>query len=165
MKVKYRMGFLATVALLSGCASIADGKNQVLSVETRNKSVPVVGSNCKLTNDKGTWYVTAPGTTTVQRSYQDLNVQCEKMGMAPSVAAIKSSTKGMAFGNIIFGGVIGAGVDIASGAAYDYPSPITVEMNDLIESDRLSRPTAAHGSETKPSEGAEAVTDRHIGAS
>jgi len=34
----------------------------------------------------------------------------------------------MAFGNIIFGGVIGAGVDISTGAAYDYPSLITVMM-------------------------------------
>ncbi|MDH4481479.1 MAG: hypothetical protein QE279_02085 [Rhodoferax sp.] len=34
----------------------------------------------------------------------------------------------MAFGNIIFGGVIGAGVDISTGTAYDYPSLIVVMM-------------------------------------
>jgi hypothetical protein len=32
----------------------------------------------------------------------------------------------MAFGNILFGGVIGVGVDVATGAAYDYPALITV---------------------------------------
>jgi phosphoketolase len=31
-------------------------------------------------------------------------------------------------GNILFGGPIGAGVDMASGAAYDYPNLITVMM-------------------------------------
>jgi phosphoketolase len=41
---------------------------------------------------------------------------------------VNSSTKGMAFGNILFGGPIGAGVDMASGAAYDYPNLITVMM-------------------------------------
>lgn len=32
----------------------------------------------------------------------------------------------MAFGNLLFGGVIGAGVDIGTGAAYDYPNLISV---------------------------------------
>ena len=34
----------------------------------------------------------------------------------------------MAFGNILFGGVIGAAVDVGTGAAYDYPPLITVYM-------------------------------------
>jgi hypothetical protein len=36
----------------------------------------------------------------------------------------------MAFGNIIFGGVIGAAVDAGSGAAYDYPPLISVIMGE-----------------------------------
>lgn len=40
-----------------------------------------------------------------------------------------SKTKGMAFGNIVFGGVIGAGVDMADGAAYDYPNEINMNLN------------------------------------
>ena len=39
----------------------------------------------------------------------------------------------MAFGNILFGGVIGAGVDIATGAAYDYPELIVVEVDQVFE--------------------------------
>jgi hypothetical protein len=34
----------------------------------------------------------------------------------------------MAFGNILFGGLIGVGVDMSTGAAYDYPALITVPM-------------------------------------
>jgi hypothetical protein len=34
----------------------------------------------------------------------------------------------MAFGNILFGGFIGAGVDVATGAAYDYPNLLTVDL-------------------------------------
>lgn len=88
----------------------------------------LVGASCSMTNDKGKWFVTTPGTTTVQRSYGDMSVNCEKDGAAPGLATVKSSTKAMAFGNIVFGGVIGAGVDVATGAAYDYPSMITIEM-------------------------------------
>ena len=45
----------------------------------------------------------------------------------------------MAIGNIIFGGVIGAGVDISTGAAYDYPNLIVVNMS----SDATQSPSAA----------------------
>lgn len=114
---------------LTGCASIVNGQNQSVSVETRSDSGgQVSGANCKLSNNKGTWYVTTPGSTTVNRSYEDLAVRCERATLEPGLASVKSSTKGMAFGNILFGGIIGAGVDISTGAAYDYPTLITVAM-------------------------------------
>lgn len=59
-------------------------------------------------------------------------VRCEKDGVAPGLLTAKSSTKGMAFGNILFGGIIGAGVDISTGAAYDYPSLFSIEMGETI---------------------------------
>lgn len=37
------------------------------------------GAVCKLSNDKGTWYVSGtPGSVTIQRAYGDLIVTCEK---------------------------------------------------------------------------------------
>lgn len=79
---------------------------------------------------KGAWFVTTPGSVTVNRSYNDLTIRCEKDGVEPGLLTAKSSTKGMAFGNILFGGVIGAGVDMSTGAAYDYPTTFTVEMGE-----------------------------------
>ena len=117
-------------SLLTGCASIVNGSNQVVSVETRNKGEMVSGASCQLQNDKGVFYVTTPGTVTLHRAYGDLAVKCEKDNVAPGLAAVKSSTKGMAFGNILFGGFIGAAVDAGSGAAYDYPSLITILMGE-----------------------------------
>ncbi|WP_423415859.1 hypothetical protein RLW55_05935 [Hyphomicrobium sp. B1] len=110
----------------SACASIVDGQNQALSVNT----IPKGGAICKLTNGKGTWYVNnTPGTVTVTRGYDDMVTSCELKGYGSGSTASKSSTKGMAAGNIIFGGIIGGGVDMATGAAYDYPSEITVELH------------------------------------
>lgn len=122
---------VALCALSSGCASITTGQNQSLSVETHSEGKPVSGASCKLENDKGTWYANSPGTAVVRRSYNDLSVRCEKNGHEPGVTAAKSSTKGMAFGNILFGGIIGAAVDVGSGAAYDYPSIIAVELGRI----------------------------------
>jgi len=123
----------------SGCASIVSGTNQSLTVETRGKEgQPVVSVNCKLSNNKGTWYVTSPGSVVVNRSYEDLLINCEKEKQEAGLASVKSSTKPMAFGNIIFGGVIGVGVDMASGAAYDYPTMITVFMGGNVTVDASS---------------------------
>lgn len=117
------------IVVTTGCASIVGGTNQPISVETRSTTgESIAGANCKLENPKGTWYVTTPGSVTVHRAYDDLSIYCTKTGEQPGIASVKSSTKGMAFGNILFGGLIGVGVDTATGAAYDYPTMITVQL-------------------------------------
>jgi hypothetical protein len=118
----------AALASLTGCASIVSGTSQVISVETLHSSGNLAGATCKLQNDKGVYYVTTPGTVTVHRAYGDMNVKCEKEGFDAGLATVKSSTKAMMAGNILFGGVIGIGVDAASGAAYDYPTLFQVMM-------------------------------------
>lgn len=111
--------------IATGCASIVDGKNQPVSVST----APVKGATCSLENNKGKWYIpSTPASVTVQRSYQNLQISCDKKGYKKGIKNVASATKGMAFGNILFGGVIGAGVDMADGAAYDYPTDIQVPL-------------------------------------
>jgi len=126
------LAILALSTQIVGCASIVNGQNQSVSVQTRTDTEAVAGANCKLSNNKGSWFVTTPGSTIVQRSFEDLSVRCEKSPLDPGLASVKSGTKPMAFGNIIFGGVIGAGVDISTGAAYDYPTLITVTMGKSV---------------------------------
>lgn len=133
---KNLLALVAITMLGSGCASIVTGHNQSVSVETRSKQGQAVsGANCKLSNDKGTWFATSPGSVSVRRSFDDLSVTCEKESQESGLASVKSSTKAMAFGNIIFGGLIGAGVDVASGAAYDYPTLITIVMGENLTID------------------------------
>ena len=136
------MAAAAAVTTTTGCASIVSGTNQVMSVETLSKTGKVEGASCKLQNDKGVYYVTTPGTVNVHRAYGDLSVTCEKAGMPTGLATIKSSTKGMMAGNILFGGIIGAGVDAASGAAYDYPVLLQIMMGDTVPNPLLPAPVA-----------------------
>ena len=123
---------LAACLLFGGCASIVSGQNQSISLTTKKDDAEVVGAKCSLANDKGTWFTTSPGSVTVRRSYGDLTVNCALDGSSPGIAMVKSTTKAMAFGNVIFGGVIGATVDVSTGAAYDYPSLITVAMGKTV---------------------------------
>ena len=120
---------ICTIACLStGCASIVSGQNQSVSVTTLNKGDALAGAKCSLANDKGTWYTTTPGSVTVRRSFNDLSVNCAFDGLDNGITMVKSATKAMAFGNILFGGFIGAGVDMSTGAAYDYPDVVQVNM-------------------------------------
>lgn len=115
---------LAATAL-TGCASIVNGTQQSVSVNT----TPIAGATCSLANDKGRWYVNkTPGSVVVNRSYNDLRIDCRKPGLAHGFQSVPSHTKPMAFGNLVFGGVVGAGVDVVDGAAYDYPTDIFVPM-------------------------------------
>jgi len=113
---------------LSGCASIVSGVNQPLSVETRLNGEAVAGAACRLSSNKGTWFVTTPGSLTVHRGFQDLVVECTKNGLPPSIDSIPSHVRPIAFGNIVFGGIIGVVVDSGDGAAFDYPDLITIDI-------------------------------------
>ncbi|NKI36397.1 hypothetical protein HFP89_14600 [Wenzhouxiangella sp. XN79A] len=65
----------------------------------------------------------------VNRVCGKLTVQCSRSGYDDYIMTVSSSLKAMTFGNIIFGGLIGAGVDAATGAACQYPALIPVPMN------------------------------------
>jgi hypothetical protein len=119
---------LGLVALVvSGCASMISGTNQSLSVSTTG----CPGATCQLTNSKGTWYVTVPGSVTVHRGYGDMTVVCKKDGFSDARAQVSSATKLATGANVAWGIFlpVGAGVDAATGAAYDYPAEIVVTMD------------------------------------
>lgn len=115
---------LLTLALLSGCASITAGTTQSIAVDTQ----PQRPADCTLSNEKGTWAARAPGVTTVTKAYGPLTVTCRTPDGWGGSTAVQSTTAGAAFGNIVAGGVIGAAVDMSSGAAYVYPAQVFVPL-------------------------------------
>lgn len=130
------MLLVAGVFFLHGCASITGTPNQNISVQTKEQNGgEVIGASCELTNNKGKWFVTTPGSVGIHRSNDDLHVLCNKDRYAPGRAAVVSETKGAMFGNIILGGGIGAIVDHSSGAAYEYPSFVQVVMGILSKAE------------------------------
>jgi len=117
------------LANLYGCASIVSGTSQSVSIKTTQNGTEFAAATCKLENDKGIWYVpVSPGSVVIHRSFNDLTISCEKPGAPTGVSTFSSSAIGMAAGNILLGGAIGVGVDMASGAAFEYPNLMSVEM-------------------------------------
>lgn len=116
---------IVAAAALTGCASIVSGTSQKVTIQTP----PVTGAKCALKNNKGSWKIAStPGSVKVHKSNQPLFINCKKKGYPTAYAHYKSNTKGMIAGNAVFGGLIGAGIDTADGAAFDYPPTMIVPM-------------------------------------
>ena len=126
---------MALVAVaVSGCSTLTgEGTAQSVTVETYEGQYDnrVYDASCKLTNDEGSWTVVAPGAVMIHRSNKLLNVECKKDGYIQDAVAVDSTTKANMFGNIIFGGGIGAIIDHNNGSAYDYPDVIQVPMRKM----------------------------------
>ena len=127
--MKIRRLFIAPLVVagalsLTGCASIVDGTHQSVTLNTTPE-----GAHCTLQNSKGSWSVSkTPETVEVHKSNGPMSVTCRLAGYPTRVKSFESYTKGMIAGNLVFGGLIGGGIDVADGAAFQYPSVLNMSM-------------------------------------
>jgi hypothetical protein len=127
----------ATLLLLvSGCASITQSELQRVSVTASSEGKALKDAECSLTNDRGTWTTKAPGQVDVRKSGENLSVVCKKEGFVDGLLTAVSRAAGSMFGNIIFGGGIGALIDHNKGTGYDYPDNMPVQMGKAITVDK-----------------------------
>jgi hypothetical protein len=110
---------LAVFALagLSGCASIVSGTTQQVTVATEPPGADCVVSRGGVPVGSVT---STPGSLIVSRGHIDLDVSCSKPGYASARAVQPTGVEGWLFGNLAIGGLVGIGVDFATGAAYRY---------------------------------------------
>ncbi len=136
---------LLSTLVMTGCASLTGSKNQAISVQTHMQGDAVEGAKCVLMNDKGSWFVTTPGSVMVQKSYEDLSVNCNKPAVSSGLAYFRSKSNGGVWGNILAGGIIGYAIDSSNGSGFDYPPLLTVEMG-VTQSPLTKETTVNNGS-------------------
>lgn len=153
--MNYRNCIAVSACLLfTGCATITKDANQSVQIETWSKDQQrLTGAKCVAKNDRSSAETTSPGTLSIHRSSENLNVTCEKDGHPQGNAIAISRLNGGMFGNIIFGGGVGAIIDHNKGTAYTYPSWLRVVMGETLTYDRSdekddSQPTPAKKPET-----------------
>jgi hypothetical protein len=122
-----------------GCASVTNDSTHPMKVETKNAAGQLVaGAECKLTNDYGAFSVKSGDTALVRRSSKDLDILCKHPENPEATArAISRANAGM-FGNIIFGGGIGAIIDHNKGTAYTYPTWVQLVFGKTLVFDRTA---------------------------
>jgi len=118
----------AFAIFIAGCATIVKGTKQQVSVSTPG----VQGAMCTLSSPAvGTRTVQTPGNIVLPKSKYDVSVNCVAQCYTPGVGVLASETEVMAAGNILFGGVIGLGVDAASGAMNKYQPSVEIAMTPI----------------------------------
>lgn len=109
---------------LTGCASIVGSSSQTVNIDSAPK-----GAQCQLIREgKILSQITTPGSAHIGKSTEDITVECTKSGYEKSRTSLKSGTDGWVVGNILVGGVIGWGIDWATGAMNEYPDNSVVAM-------------------------------------
>src|SRR2546430_1080124 len=116
---------LLPVLLFTSCATITRGVHEKLYVRSDPPGAEAVLS----TGERGV----TPCKFVEARRTDNFTVTVSKGGYAPQTVQVRSEASGtgaMAMGgNLILGGIIGAGVDAASGAYKSlYPNPVSVRL-------------------------------------
>lgn len=115
-------GCAAAVAL-GACATLTTGTDETVSILTDPPE-----ASCALKRGDQVVGIAnpTPATVTLEKSKDEVSVVCSKDGHFDGVQVLSSSFQARTFGNIIFGGFIGLGVDAVSGAMHEYPDNVTV---------------------------------------
>lgn len=124
----FSFALIVLLAALAGCASVSDTpvEQQVLVVPTCHGQT--VQARCTLTNSKGVWQLNAPGSVVVQRDMFSLQVMCRAPFFGNGAAEMWSAPNSKMFGNVFLGGVLGAGVDAATGSGLGYANTVHVPI-------------------------------------
>lgn len=147
---------VAGTALLSvGCASIVNETTQPVKIETKHHDGPTVsGVDCRISNDYGSMAVKSGETTQIRRSSKDLDITCKDQDNQEAVGRAISRANAGLFGNILFGGGIGAIIDHNKGTAYTYPTWVQLVFGKTLVFDRSSE------KEGQPVVGTEPVAEK-----
>jgi hypothetical protein len=136
-----RLGLAALIALpCFGCASVTRGTTENISVATTP-----AGATAEITGLEIPTACVTPCVVQAKRS-ADITVTVSKDGYEPQTIPLTKEIPGSGAagfaGNLLAGGLIGMGVDAATGAAQDHkPNPVIVTLQPLAPvAPRAARP-------------------------
>ncbi|MBY0310586.1 MAG: PEGA domain-containing protein [Phycisphaerales bacterium] len=114
---------LCSLGLFTGCATIVNGKTQDISVSTvpPGATVMIDGQQTLIT----------PSKVALRRN-KDYVFTISKDGYQTQVVPVTGVLSGWLLGNLVFGGLIGGGVDAATGAGFTLtPESIAIVLQPL----------------------------------
>jgi hypothetical protein len=122
---------------LSGCATLTKGTTQPIAISSEP-----AGADCTLSRrGQSLGKVKTPGSITVKRDGDPINVTCSKDGYEEATAVMNSRVESAIYGNLLVGGVIGVMVDASSGASNHYEASLAVPLTAMSAADLASAAT------------------------
>lgn len=116
---------------LPAYATITTGPEQAIRVGTEPP-----GATCNLSRDGvllGSVQAT-PGAVFVSKSGHDIAINCTMYGRANGAAVISARGQIATAGNLVIGGLLGYGLDLATGSDAEYPRTVKIWMDFLYSS-------------------------------
>jgi len=127
MKGIYRFLTLISVLSICGCAMIFDGKSQQIVINTNPP-----GAYCVVIRNGASIASIAqtPGGVNIKKSKSDIKIECSKPGYQTATYLNHSGVAGATYADIIGGafGLIGWGVDSATGSDNKYDAPVNITL-------------------------------------
>ena len=124
-----RLAALFILLLTSACSTVIEGRTQNISVDT----FPT-GAQCTIKdNDIVLARVQTPGIATIEKSKNDILVECSKDGFITNKKRNRADMAITSLGNMALGKLsfVGDMVDTASGAAHKYDSRVFMALSAL----------------------------------
>ena len=120
-------GIVALGVMLGGCASVTRGTTENIAISSTPSGVEAVVSGLEVPTT-----CTTPCSVVAKRN-ADISITFEKPGYESQVVQLQRDIPGTGAagfaGNLLLGGIVGMGVDAATGAATDHkPNPVIVTM-------------------------------------
>lgn len=123
---------LIAFAILSGCATIFTGTTQTIEVQAvdKNTNEPVAGVSCIIRDGEGLTHKVNgnPGSFLIKKGSGALVPTCKKEGYEQASYGVGEDFNNVAWVNVLFWP--GFLVDIATGAIEEYPSHMTIIMEE-----------------------------------
>lgn len=111
--------------MLAGCSSVLEGASQDITINTNP-----IGADCTLSRaGQVIGHIEAtPGRVSIQKTKRDIVLICRKDGYQDVVLTDRSGLAAATFGNVVVGGLVGWGVDSATGADNKYGNPLNITL-------------------------------------
>lgn len=122
MKVK-SLAVAVTVLSLSACCTMKDGTTQSVNIETN------APAKYKITNEDGdvVGEGVAPTVVSLKRGDAPYTVTLKRSDTSPEAkGTINDNGNGWAWGNLLFGGIIGTIIDYSDGAVWDLDKVVNI---------------------------------------
>ena len=102
------------------------GTSDVVNVEVSNCGESI---ECTAANKKGSWDFRAPGSVRIKKSDDALRITCQD-GDETITRSVTPEGTSKIWGNVLLGGIIGAGVDASTDANQELPETITLHRKN-----------------------------------
>lgn len=123
MRHLFLLSLTLCLVLASGCASIVSDNQSTTYIQTEPEE-----ARCELHGQDFVRVLNTPTSVSLPSEAAPLTVACTAPGYKNTVQTLDTKGDGWVWGNIIFGGVIGAVVDAGRGAGQKFPPQFMVML-------------------------------------